>query len=140
MQTSLQTQIHTVRRFNRFYTRQIGVLQEHLLASAFSLTEVRVLYEIQIRERCTATDLRRELDLDAGYLSRILRALTKRGLVAKRPSSHDARQQELTLTTLGRKTFSELDQQSSREVEAMLRHLPAANRQHLIHAMRDLHH
>ena len=138
MPSSLPAQVHTVRSFNRFYTRHIGVLQEHLLASPFSLTEVRVLYEIQNHERCTATDLRRALDLDAGYLSRILRTLTKRGLVAKRPSSTDARQQELTLTNLGQKTFSELDQQSSREVEAMLRQLPAANRQHLIHAMRDL--
>jgi len=138
MQTSLQAQVHTVRRFNRFYTRQIGVLQEHLLASPFSLTEVRVLYEIHHRERCTATDLRRELDLDAGYLSRILRAFTKRGLVTKRPASTDARQQELTLTALGRKTFSDLDRQSSREIETMLRQLPATNRHHLVTAMLDV--
>lgn len=75
----------TVRRFNRFYTRQIGLLHEHLLASAFSLTEVRILYELAHRPALTATDLCRELGLDAGYLSRVIAGFEKKGLVAKTP-------------------------------------------------------
>jgi DNA-binding MarR family transcriptional regulator/predicted N-acetyltransferase YhbS len=137
-QATLESQIQTVRRFNRFYTRQIGVLQEHLLESPYSLTEVRVLYELAHRERSTATELCRELGLDAGYVSRLLRTFEKRGLVEKRSSSEDARQIELTLTAAGRKTFATLDQQSSREVEKLLRGLPANGREGAIEAMRRI--
>lgn len=137
-EASIDCQIQTVRRFNRFYTRQIGVLQEHLLASPYSLTEVRVLYELAHRERSTASDLCRELGLDAGYLSRLLRTFEKRGLVEKHPSSADARQIELTLTASGRKTFAALDQQSSREVEKMLLGLPPSGRDSAIEAMRRI--
>ena len=137
-EASIDSQIQTVRRFNRFYTRQIGVLQDHLLASPYSLTEVRMLYELAHRERPTASDLCRELGLDAGYLSRILRTFEKRGLIQKRPSAADARQIELTLTAAGRKTFAALDHQSSREVEKMLRALPAPGRENTIEAMRRI--
>ena len=84
--------VEAVRRFNRFYTRQIGVLQERLLQSAFSLTEARVLYELAHREQPTATELARELGLDTGYLSRILRSFRKRRLIKKEVSGSDARQ------------------------------------------------
>lgn len=137
-EASIDSQIQTVRRFNRFYTRQIGVLQEHLLASPYSLTEVRMLYELAHRERSTASDLCRELGLDAGYVSRILRTFEKRGVVEKRSSSRDGRQVELSLTAAGRKTFAALDQQSSREVEKMLRGLPAGGRSDAIAAMRRI--
>src|SRR6202030_1581196 len=81
--------IDAVRGFNRFYTRQIGVLREGLLRSPFSLTEARVLYEIAYRPQPTATELCQELGLDPGYLSRILRAFEKRGLVRKSASQAD---------------------------------------------------
>ena len=94
--------VEAVRRFNRFYTRQIGVLQEHLLASPFSLTAARTLYELAHVEETTATHLGEELGLDPGYLSRILRSFRKRGLIEKRPSHADGRQTLLRLTARGR--------------------------------------
>ncbi len=98
-----------MRRFNRFYTRQIGVLQEGLLDSPFSLAEARVLYELAHRDRPTATELGTELGLDPGYLSRILRSLEKRSLVAKTRSAEDGRESFLALTAEGRKAFARLD-------------------------------
>src|SRR5437899_10391648 len=83
--------VQAVRRFNRFYTRQIGVLQEGLLNSSLSLTEVRVLYELANREKTTATELCKELGLDPGYLSRILRAFHKRVWIVRDTSQHYAR-------------------------------------------------
>src|ERR1700691_3575213 len=91
-QTDLDQRIAEVRRFNRFYTRQIGVLNEGLLRSPFSLAEARVLYELAQREKPTASGLRLELNLDAGYLSRILRGFEKRGLVRKTRAAKDGRQ------------------------------------------------
>src|SRR5215204_4815198 len=83
--------VGAVRRFNRFWIRQIGVLREGYLESSFSLTEVRVLYELAHREETTASELGEELGLDAGYLSRILRGFEKHGLIHKRPSEADGR-------------------------------------------------
>jgi DNA-binding MarR family transcriptional regulator/GNAT superfamily N-acetyltransferase len=137
-QLPVAAQIDQIRRFNRFYTRQIGVLQEHLLKSPFSLTQVRILYELAHRERTTATVLCRELGLDAGYVSRILRGLAKHGLLERRSSSEDARQNELRLTAAGRKTFAALDQQSNEQVEQMLRALPEGNRRHMVEAMQQV--
>src|SRR5271156_5316547 len=97
--------IAAVRRFNRFYTRQIGVLRKTYLDSPYSLGEMRVLYEIAHSDAPTATDIARALDLDAGYLSRVLRNFEKRGLISRKTSESDARQSHLTLTARGRKTF-----------------------------------
>ena len=94
----LAQRIADVRRFNRFYTRQIGVLHEKLLRSPFSLAEARVIYELAHREKTTATELGKELGLDAGYLSRIVRDFKKRGLIDKQPSETDGRQSRLWLT------------------------------------------
>src|SRR5271169_6461474 len=94
----VEARIEAVRRFNRFYTRQIGVLREGLLQSPFSLAELRVLYEISHRRQPTATELCQQLGLDPGYLSRILRAFEKRGLVRKSASRTDGRQSLLGLT------------------------------------------
>ena len=133
--TDLEQRVHTVRRFNRFYTKQIGVLQEGLLQSPFSLTEVRVLYELAHRDKLTASELGKELGLDTGYLSRILRRFAKQGLVAKNPSELDGRQYHLSLTEQGRAAFAPLNQRSHDEVAAMLRGLSPADQIRLVKAM-----
>src|SRR2546428_649141 len=97
--------VTAVRRFNRFYTKQIGLLHEHLLRSPFSLTAARVLYELAHRATTTATDLGGELGLDAGYLSRVLRRFQIRGLLDRKPSQSDGRQSVLSLTPPGGQAF-----------------------------------
>ncbi len=120
--------IAAVRRFNRFYTRQIGVLRKNYLDSPYSLGEMRVLYEIANAgdEAPTASDVGRALDLDAGYLSRVLRNFEKNGLIARKTSATDARQSHLTLTARGRKVFAPLEQRSQDHVAAMLARLDAS--------------
>jgi DNA-binding MarR family transcriptional regulator/N-acetylglutamate synthase-like GNAT family acetyltransferase len=132
----LAERIAAVRRFNRFYTQRIGVLQAAWLDSPFSLTEARVLYEIKARSGTTATDIARELGLDAGYLSRILRRFQKLRLIRKETSPADARQSFLTLTEYGRKTFAPLETRSNRDVAALLSKLPAAQQDDLVDALR----
>ncbi|HEX3351629.1 MAG: bifunctional helix-turn-helix transcriptional regulator/GNAT family N-acetyltransferase [Terriglobales bacterium] len=136
--TPIEPHIHAVRGFNRFYTRQIGVLREGLLKSPFSLAEVRVLYEIAHRERSTATDLCRELGLDPGYLSRILGKMVKGGLVSKSTAEADGRQSLLALTARGRKTFATLDARQSAEVAAMLRPLAPGGQIRMVQAMHTI--
>lgn len=132
---SLSERTEIVRRFNRFYTRQIGVLHEHLLDSAFSLTEVRILYELAHREQLTSADLCRELGLNAGYLSRVIAGFEKQGLIAKMRSPTDARAAQLQLTEQGRRTLAPLVDASRREVAAMLERLPPTAQQELVAAM-----
>ena len=127
-----------VRRFNRFYTRQIGVLREGLLESPFSLTEVRVMHELAHHEGTTATHLSAELALDAGYLSRLLRDLQNDGLVEARPSEADGRRKLLSLTEQGMETYAGLNAASNREVEAMLDRLSRTEQRRLVDAMRDI--
>jgi DNA-binding MarR family transcriptional regulator/GNAT superfamily N-acetyltransferase len=127
--------VAAVRRFNRFYTRRIGVLQEGLLDSAFSLAEVRVLFELAHRAGPTASDLAAELSLDPGYLSRILQRFIRAGLVARRRAAADARVHELALTARGRAAFGPLDRRSQREVAAMLTPLPDDAQARLVGAM-----
>lgn len=124
-----------VRAFNRFYTRQIGVLEEHLLRSAFTLTEVRVLFELAQGGDVSAADLCRLLDLNAGYLSRLVSGLQARGLVAREPSAMDARSNRLVLTDAGRAAFQELDAASSERIGTMLDALSEPGRQRLVDAM-----
>jgi DNA-binding MarR family transcriptional regulator/GNAT superfamily N-acetyltransferase len=130
--------IETIRRFNRFYTRQIGVLHEHLLSSAFSLTEVRVLYELAHRHELTAARLCHDLGLDPGYLSRMLRSFESKGLIQKKPSPSDARQSLLLLTAAGRKVFTPLDGRSNEEVATMLSSLSPGQQSRLVEAMRTI--
>ena len=111
--------LDAVRRFNRVYTRRIGVLQKGMLGSPFSLAELRVLYELAHRERPVAADLVRELGLDAGYLSRILRRFQGDGLIEREPSEHDGRQQRLRLTDAGRAAFAPLETRQRDEVGAV---------------------
>jgi DNA-binding MarR family transcriptional regulator/N-acetylglutamate synthase-like GNAT family acetyltransferase len=124
-----------VRRFNRFYTRQIGLLQEGYLKSPFSLSEVRVLYELAHREHPTATELGRDLGLDAGYLSRILRGFQKRGLLKRTQSEDDGRQSHLALTPRGQAAFAPLNTRSRDEIGAMLGALPVSEQARLVQAM-----
>ena len=132
---SFATRIAAVRRFNRFYTRHVGALNEGLLRSEFSLTEMRVLYELAHRDRPTASDVGKDLGLDAGYLSRILKAFETRGLIQRLPSTTDARQQRLALTATGRKAFAPYDKASSDEVAAVLQPLSPARQERLVAAM-----
>ncbi|MBV9862359.1 MAG: MarR family transcriptional regulator [Alphaproteobacteria bacterium] len=134
-ETDLHRDIATVRGFNRFYTQKIGVLREGLLESPFSLAEARVLYEIAHREAPTAAPLARELGLDPGYLSRILRALQKGGLIARTRSSADGRQAVISLTSAGRDAFAGLDARSKTEISRLLQGLEEANRRRLVNAM-----
>jgi DNA-binding MarR family transcriptional regulator/GNAT superfamily N-acetyltransferase len=131
----LAGRIDAVRRFNRFYTRKIGVLQERLLRSPFSLAEARVVYELGQRSTATASALGRELSLDAGYLSRLLGSLEQGGIVAKAPSPSDGRQSLLALTVTGREAFARLDAQSAEQIGALLRQMPAAEQARLVAAL-----
>ena len=130
--------VEAVRRFNRFYTRQIGVLQEGLLRSPFSLAEARVLYELAQRDQPTAAELCKELGLDAGYLSRILRGFARRGLIEKRPSRSDGRQRLLALSADGRAAFGLLEQAARDQIGALLEPLPASGQGRLLQAMRTI--
>jgi DNA-binding MarR family transcriptional regulator/N-acetylglutamate synthase-like GNAT family acetyltransferase len=130
--------VAAVRRFNRFYTRQIGLLDEGLHHSPFSLTEVRVMYEIFHRPGITATGVREVLALDAGYMSRILRALRRQGLVSARAPAADRRRRSLTLTDRGLRTFEGLNARSSEDVGAMLARLSRPQRMDLVRAMRGI--
>jgi DNA-binding MarR family transcriptional regulator/GNAT superfamily N-acetyltransferase len=138
MNKTTTSHVATVRRFNRFYTSQIGVLQDGLLASPFSLTEVRVLYELAHREAPMARDLAAELGIDAGYLSRILLRFKEQRLVTQRPSKSDARQRPLALTALGARTFDDLDARATEAVQRMLARVPGGDRPRLIEAMHTM--
>src|SRR5437868_5366018 len=111
-------QVDAVRRFNRFYTRRVGALRGGFLGSPFPLPEARLLYELGQRGGCTAGKVGRELDLDAGYLSRLVRSLKRRGVVQSKRSAADARASVLSLTGKGRKAFALLDSRSRGEVSA----------------------
>lgn len=130
--------IAAVRAFNRFYTRRIGVLDRGFLDSPFSLTEVRVLYELRTRGRATAADLGRELGLDAGYLSRLLKGFRGRQLVATARSKTDGRQSILKLSAHGRKVFAGLEARQVDDVRGMLRGLPDHKTRNLVAAMRTI--
>ena len=130
--------VQAVRSFNRFYTRQIGLLDRGYLSSSFSLSEVRVLYELAHRNELTARDLVRELGLDPGYLSRMLQSFQRRGFVARRVSATDARQRHLVLTAKGREAFQPLEEKAQREIAAMLGKLSGPGQQHLLRAMHTI--
>jgi DNA-binding MarR family transcriptional regulator/N-acetylglutamate synthase-like GNAT family acetyltransferase len=127
--------LDTVRAFNRFYTRQIGVLGEQLFESPFSLAEMRVLYELAHRESPTATEVGRDLGLDAGYLSRILRRFEARRLIGRTPSPADARHSLLKLTRRGRSAFAPLEARARHQVAGMLGRLPVAEQRRVVEAM-----
>lgn len=127
--------VAAIRRFNRFYTRQIGVLRKTYLDSPYSLGEMRVLYEISHGDGPTASDIARHLDLDAGYLSRVLRNFEKRGLISRKTSEKDARQSHLALTARGKKMFAPMESRSERDVADMLGKLSGVDQARLVAAM-----
>ena len=127
--------IEAVRHSSRFYTRKIGALREGLLDSAFSLAEARVIYELAHHETATATELARELGLDGGYLSRMLKSLEQRGHVERRPAENDARQMLLSLTEQGQAAFAELNARSQAQVGALLDRLSQIDQTCLVEAM-----
>jgi DNA-binding MarR family transcriptional regulator/GNAT superfamily N-acetyltransferase len=135
---TLEAHVAAVRHFNRFFTRQIGVLREGLLHTDYSLTEARILFELAQRDGTTATGLCRELGLDAGYLSRTLARLEQNGLVDKLRSESDGRQRVLRLTAAGQSAFAVLDQRSRDEVAELLDDVGEAEQQRLLKAMQAI--
>lgn len=130
--------VEAVRLFNRFYTKKIGVLHSRLLESPFSLAEARVLFELAHAGETTAAALVSELDLDAGYLSRILRDFEQRGLLRRTPSKIDRRQVCLSLTIEGKECFCRLDARAREQIGAMLEELAAVEQTHLIESMQRI--
>lgn len=138
MGDDLAARIEVVRRFNRFFTRRIGVLREGLLDSPYSLTEARILFEISHHGEATASNVARELGLDSGYLSRILARFEQRGLIRKVRSEADGRQRLLVLTNEGEDAFSMLDSRSRKEIAGMLGELSEEDQRRLLEAMRTV--
>ena len=116
----LADRVAAVRRFNRFYTQRIGLLHEGVYKSEFSLSQARVLYEIMHRDKPTAAEIAKDLELDTGYLSRILRGFEARGLIVRETASHDGRQNLLSVTPRGRKSFAPIELQTNQDVAALL--------------------
>jgi DNA-binding MarR family transcriptional regulator len=131
----LGSSIEVVRRFNRVFTRRIGVLREGLLHSRYSLTEARILFELAHREDRSASDLSRKLGLDPGYLSRTLVRLEGQGLIARARSENDGRRRILSLTSAGKDAFAMLDTRSREEVAEMLGGLSERDQRRLVDAM-----
>lgn len=131
----MSSRIDALRRFNRFYTRRIGALQPHYLSSPYSLPQARVLYELGQRGECSASELGADLDLDLGYLSRLVQGLKRSGLVQGEAAKDDARRVRLTLTAKGRKAYQQLDARSRDEVGAMLAKLGTSEQARLVGAL-----
>ena len=136
----LDARTTAVRRFNRFYTRRIGVLHENLADTPFTLTESRVLWEFAHRERTTAAELARDLHLDPGYLSRLLRGLKEKKLIRAERSADDARHLHLSITAAGQRAFAPLDRRSEADVAALLAPLPDSRQRELLEAMARIEH
>jgi DNA-binding MarR family transcriptional regulator/GNAT superfamily N-acetyltransferase len=136
--TNISERVEVVRHFNRFYTRQIGVVTEQYLSSPFSVTEARVIYELAHRQPTTASEIGAELGLDAGYLSRILRDFKKRDLIAKQSSEIDSRKSILQLSEKGRDAFTLLNTRSQSAIEAMLNKVSPDNQNRLTRAMHTI--
>jgi len=136
--TQIAQHVEAVRRFSRYYTKQIGLLQEKILRSPFSLAEARVIYELAHHEETTATELSNELGLDPGYLSRILREFNKRGLIDKGRSESDGRKKFLCLSENGKTAFAGINARSRREIEATLNNLSPADQASLVQAMQTI--
>lgn len=137
-ESEFDRRVEAVRRFNRFYTRKIGILDHDYLGSGLSLSEVRVLYELVFRDGPAAAELCRDLGLDAGYLSRILKRFEENGLIERETSPEDARQSLLRLTADGEAAFAPLYHRSQQEIAALLAPLGAAEQERLIAAIETI--
>ena len=133
-----KSSIDSVRRFNRFYTRRIGVLKPGMVGSPYTLPEARVLYELGQAPQATATVLGRALAMDLGYMSRLVQSLKRRGLIQARRAPHDGRHNFLSLTEKGRKVYTLLNSRSRDEMGAMLAPLESSERGRLVAAMRTV--
>ena len=133
-----EQQVAAVRTFNRFYTRELGVLDQQIAKSPFSLSEARVLYELAHRQDPSAKEIGAELGLDAGYLSRIVQSFDEGGMITREPLPSDRRQYRLGLTAKGRQAFAKLDRSTNDDVAAMLEGLPPGGKERLIGAMADI--
>jgi DNA-binding MarR family transcriptional regulator/GNAT superfamily N-acetyltransferase len=127
-----------VRAFNRFYTREIGLLRQGLLGTQFSLTQARILYELGTNRGLRPSDLAEGLDLDPGYLSRLLQAFEKKGLVLRTTSKQDRRSQVLALTPQGRREFKRLNSRSRAEAAEMLSRMNMTDRRRLVESMASI--
>ena len=129
---------HAIRQFNRFYTREIGVLDGNLLQSGFSLAEARILYELAQTPKIAATEIGEKLNLDRGYLSRMLRAFQRKRLISRQTDATDKRRSFLSLTEKGRTTFAQLDRRSSEAAAGMIANLPPGSVNALLGAMETI--
>jgi DNA-binding MarR family transcriptional regulator/GNAT superfamily N-acetyltransferase len=132
IQPQIVAQISAVREFNRFYTARLGLLRRRHLDGAFSLTEARILYEIGARPKMTASTLCETLELDAGYISRLLSSLTRRKLIGQAASGKDRREKLLTLSAVGEKAVARLNEQSTMQIQGILANVNAADREALV--------
>jgi DNA-binding MarR family transcriptional regulator/N-acetylglutamate synthase-like GNAT family acetyltransferase len=135
MDNSMQQQADVVRQFNRFYTVHLGLLRGRYLDTDYSLSEGRIMYELSQNPGCTANQLRHKLDLDAGYMSRLIRSLTERGLIQGVRSDLDKRATLLKLTALGQTTVADINRLASAETVRMLHQLGESQRTQLLEAM-----
>lgn len=138
MEGKESTFISEIRSFNRFYTKILGLLDKHILDSPYSLTEVRILLEIGKLHDCTANKLVAKLDIDRGYMSRVLKGFEKSGLIEKKESSEDKRFSILRLTDKGSSILSELEGRSDRQVEGLIGHMSEEEKQKLVASMRSI--
>ena len=136
--STMPSVVDDVRGFNRFYTRVLGLLRPDLAGSAFGLTEARVLFELAHRDEVGVSELRRDLDLDAGYLSRILSGFTASGLAVREKSAADGRRQVVRLTDQGRRAFDELDRLQAGAIDNLLAPLDDGQRTQLVGAMGEI--
>jgi DNA-binding MarR family transcriptional regulator len=130
--------IQSIRDFNRFYTNVIGLVDNHILDSPYSLPEARVLYELFHRQPCTASHIMTAINMDKGYLSRVLKAFEKKGLLTRKPSKEDGRVATLVLTAKGEREFSSINQASAAQIEGLLTGMSQHEIREAIHHMEQL--
>jgi DNA-binding MarR family transcriptional regulator len=127
--------IHTIRDFNRFYTAVLGIVNNHILESNYSLTEARIIYEVGSQEGVTARAIKEKLQLDEGYLSRMVAQFVKQGIMVKKQSREDKRIFALDLTAKGKQIAADINRQSDKQVEQLVKHLDTREREQLVSLM-----